>query len=972
MRISRSALSVILSASLVVGLVPVAPRVAWAETEEMPAEEALVPAEEAAEPEDGQAATDEALAEEPSDEEPSDEGQAEGDVTPEEEPAEAERLLQTELSAQSEEPAELFGSAPLRGITFAEGPSEDLLDGYVERRMAEEIPSEGLVLLAQSRPSGTDADVYDLLRGYIAEVAAGKRTSTVFEVPASVMTGSGKTSWTAADLGVSSVLTPDGTGISDEAIDALYEHVFPDFDSILLALAMDCPYDLYWFDKSEGVLYGATDFGASYKGGQWSLHLRGDMSVQFAVAKGYAASTYQVNASTGARVEKAVATAKQIVDESAGMAPYERLAHFRARICALVSYDHAAARGNATTKDPWQLISVFDGDGSTNVVCEGYAKAFKYLCDLAGIDGVECRLVTGTMTGGTGAGSHMWNVVRMPDGKNYLVDLTNCDSGTIGANDLLFVAPYASGSVAGGYTLKPGGGTIKYTYDSDTRGFYGTSELTLSSTKYATGSEEGSGESGEGSGQDSGQEVVPQPKKSIAGATVTASKQTYTGSAHTPTVTVKLGGATLRAGTDFVVSGWKNNTNVGTANVTVTGKGDYEGTASGTFVIAARSLDGATVSAVADQAYTGSAITPVPTVKVGTTTLVRDTDYAISYQDNVGPGSALVTITGKGNYTGSRTVTFRIVQKSLADATVAAIANQAYTGTAVTPKPVVKLAGVTLKEGTDYRLSYRNNVSAGTATVTITGTGKYGGSKTATFKIIQASLESAVISPIANQTYTGRPIMPSLTVKVGSTTLRQNSDYTLTYKNNTAVGTATVLVTGKGGYIGTKNVTFIIVAMRGTWKKSSGKWWYEWANGSYPKSQFLDIDGSRYFFDASGWMKTGWLQTSGCWYYFSSGGAMTTGWKMISGTWYWFSPQGKMATGWQDISGSRYWFKSSGAMATGWQQISGKWYFFANSGAMLRGKWQGNYYLQNDGTMATSTWIGNYHVDASGKWDKTR
>ena len=881
MRLSRNALSAFLSAALVLGLIPISPVTVLADAEEMVAEEAPVQEEDA-------------LIENEGETEP--EPDSEGDPS-----LLAEDTVQPEETA-GPEVTEINGSAPLRNITFDEEPGDDLLDGYIAQRLGDETSTDGLVLTAQSRPSGTDADVYDLLKDYICEVAAGKRTSTVFDVPASVITGSEKTMWTAADLGVSSILTADGMGISDEAIDALYDRVFPDYDSIIFALVMDCPYDLYWFDKSQGVFYGASNFGATNKGGQWSLYLRGDMTVQFAVSKTYAAGTYQVNTSTGARVEKAVATAKRIVSESAGKPAYERLKYFRSQICALVSYDYAAARGSATSNDPWQLINVFDGDNSTNVVCEGYAKAFKYLCDLAGIDGVECRLVTGTMSGGTGAGSHMWNVVRMPDGKNYLVDLTNCDSGTIGANDLLFVAPYASGSVSGGYTLKPGSSTIKYSYDADTRGFYTTDELTLSATKYDKDSGQEGGGEGEGSGQEgggegSGQEDVPQAKTNIAGAKVTASTQTYTGSAHTPTLTVRLGNKTLRSGTDFVVSSWKNNTNVGTASVTVTGKGDYEGTASGTFAIVARSLDGAGISAIADQAYTGSALTPVPTVKVGSTTLRNNTDYTISYKDNVGPGTATATITGKGNYAGSRVLTFKIVQKSLAEATVSTIANQAYTGSAVTPKPVVKIGSTALREGTDYKLTYKNNVSAGTATVVITGAGAYGGSKTVTFKI---------------------------------------------------------------------------VAMKGTWRQSSGRWWYEWSNGTYPKSQFLDIDGTRYFFDAQGWMKTGWLQISGKWYYFSSDGSMAVGWKLISGVWYWFDSQGVMATGWKDISGTRYWFNPSGAMATGWQQISGKWYYFASSGAMYRDKWQGDYYLQSDGSMATNTWIGKYHVDANGKWDKTR
>ena len=79
--------------------------------------------------------------------------------------------------------------------------------------------------------------------------------------------------------------------------------------------------------------------------------------------------------------------------------------------------------------NPWQLIWVFDNDDSTNVVCEGYSKAFQYLCDkgFAGSSTISCDTVTGTMGGATGAGNHMWNLVTI-DGDSYLADITNSDT----------------------------------------------------------------------------------------------------------------------------------------------------------------------------------------------------------------------------------------------------------------------------------------------------------------------------------------------------------------------------------------------------------------------------------------------------------------------------------------------------------------------------------------------------------------
>ncbi|MDO4807877.1 MAG: hypothetical protein Q4A07_11600, partial [Coriobacteriales bacterium] len=143
--------------------------------------------------------------------------------------------------------------------------------------------------------------------------------------------------------------------------------------------------------------------------------------------------------------------------------------------------DTQAAQGNATSNDPWQMVSVFDGDKSTNVVCEGFAKAFKYLCDLASISGVECRRVDGTL-GGAG---HMWNIVRMDDGRNYIADVTNCAGGTKVEDDPLFLAACTSGSVASGYTIQAWGLTYRYTYFDGTTNFYTEDELTLSKTPYS-------------------------------------------------------------------------------------------------------------------------------------------------------------------------------------------------------------------------------------------------------------------------------------------------------------------------------------------------------------------------------------------------------------------------------------------------------------------------------------------------------
>ncbi|MBQ6675225.1 MAG: leucine-rich repeat protein [Ruminococcus sp.] len=165
----------------------------------------------------------------------------------------------------------------------------------------------------------------------------------------------------------------------------------------------------------------------------------------------------------------------------------------------------------------------------------------------------------------------------------------------------------------------------------------------------------------------------------------------------------------------------------------------------------------------------------------------------------------------KFNYTGG----------SIAKATVTGISNKSYTGSAIKPAPVVKLGSTTLKSGTDYTVAYKNNTNAGTATVTITGKGSYTGTITKTFKITAASIAKATVSGLKNKYYTGKAITQTPTVKLGSKTLKKGTDYTVTFKNNKAIGTATVTIKGKGNYTGTVTKTFKIIPKKTTLKTAA-------------------------------------------------------------------------------------------------------------------------------------------------------
>ena len=133
----------------------------------------------------------------------------------------------------------------------------------------------------------------------------------------------------------------------------------------------------------------------------------------------------------------------------------------------------------------------------------------------------------------------------------------------------------------------------------------------------------------------------------------------------------------------------------------------------------------------------------------------------------------------------------------------------AYDGKAKKPGVTVKLNGKTLKNGTDYTVSYSNNTKVGTATVKITGKGNYTGSVSKTYSI-KNNFKKATVSGISTKAFTGKNITQSITVKYNGKTLKNGTDYTVSYSNNKSIGTATVKITGKGSYTGTITKTFKI------------------------------------------------------------------------------------------------------------------------------------------------------------------
>ncbi len=172
----------------------------------------------------------------------------------------------------------------------------------------------------------------------------------------------------------------------------------------------------------------------------------------------------------------------------------------------------------------------------------------------------------------------------------------------------------------------------------------------------------------------------------------------------------------------------------GTAKITLT-TSDYV-TATLTVTVSKYSLTNVTISGTADCTYDGAQKKPAVTVTAGGITLVKDRDYAVSYGTNTDAGEGSVTVTGQGNYTGSKTKTFTINQLAITRNMISGV-DSLYktTGSAVRPVPVITYNGYKLVSGTDYTVTYGENTSAGNGTVTVTGKGNYKGTVTVTFQI---------------------------------------------------------------------------------------------------------------------------------------------------------------------------------------------------------------------------------------------
>lgn len=292
--------------------------------------------------------------------------------------------------------------------------------------------------------------------------------------------------------------------------------------------------------------------------------------------------------------------------------------------------------------------------------------------------------------------------------------------------------------------------------------------------------------------------------------------QIYAGIKITPDVEITDENYQLVKDKDYELN-YSNNINVGISTITIVGTGNYKGTKDINFNIVAKDINLVNINDISDQKYTGQEIKPNIVMTDGSIKLVQDKDYTISYENNVNTGSASINISGKGNYKGTVTKQFNIIEetqditKDISNTTITDIEDKTYTGKLITPEVRIKDGDNILIKNKDYTISYINNMNIGTGIAIITGIGDYSGRIEKSFNIVRKDIKYTMIADIEDQKYTGENITPKVVITSDYITLKEGQDYTVKYINNVEEGTATIQITGIGNYEGTMTKTFNIV-----------------------------------------------------------------------------------------------------------------------------------------------------------------
>lgn len=464
-----------------------------------------------------------------------------------------------------------------------------------------------------------------------------------------------------------------------------------------------------------------------------------------------------------------------------------------------VDYAYDAWGNPQTASYAHTIVGVFDDNSATDVVCEGYAKAFQLLCRYAGLESIYA---VGWSTTSSGSGGHAWNLVKI-NGSWYNVDTTWDDSNGSNYGGYMydfFNLPTSVFNQGKAHDYRPDIFAGMYTVPNATAtaaGYYNYYGLNINTSDFSNGTNLKNFLSRALAGCDKRQDYLLRihcNNDSIAADVISSLssnkelwKETISGLAKNgvqyelssaafdydgnnlllfitkicvdnicngytfgnPQTQVSVREWSNRTSTDITSScglTWSGSSNQGSLTV------KKDGTSIGTYsytVVTPQIEKGSTYN------YTGSGICPKVTVKVGNQTLKQGQDYQVQYSSHINVGTAKVRVAGMGSYSGYVDTSFRIQPCSLTNLTAWVNTSQyAYDGKAKTPKVTVKNAGNALVEGLDYSLTYKNNTKLGTAFVTVKGKGNYQGSKTLKFYIVPKKVTNVKLKAGSGKTLT--------------------------------------------------------------------------------------------------------------------------------------------------------------------------------------------------------------------------
>ncbi len=297
--------------------------------------------------------------------------------------------------------------------------------------------------------------------------------------------------------------------------------------------------------------------------------------------------------------------------------------------------------------------------------------------------------------------------------------------------------------------------------------------------------------------------------------------QEYNGTQNEPDIEISYMGEPLIKDIDFNVT-YSNNskaadkTESDAPKALITGIGKYTGTVEQAFTITKKSLEDEMLESV-ETTYNGT-IQDDLTLKNGEILLVKGNDYQIAFNKQpYNAGNYTATVTGINNYTGELIVPYTITKTTIVEDAIIVPEQVVYTGTANKVPIQVTVNGAELP-ASNYSVSYKNNTNVGTATVMITGKGNCQGKVTKTFAILPKSIEAEDFTmTVADKIYSGKELLPSVSVKWGKKTLKKGKDYTIVYANNILAAEKAetdapkVIVTGVGNYQGTREIGFTIM-----------------------------------------------------------------------------------------------------------------------------------------------------------------